>query len=381
MKSNATKQLEALLEARKKNDLFRSLKNNSHLIDFCSNDYLGFSTLGILQKEIYHFRQQSSFANEFYGATGSRLISGNSIHHELLEFELANLYKREAALLFNSGYDANLGLFSSIAQKNDLVLFDELCHASIHDGLKMCRSKSIAFKHNDLDDLEKHLKESVKKYMQIYVATESIFSMDGDFAPLKALVKLRRKYGFEILVDEAHATGVFGPKGAGRVVELNLDKDIFASVHTFGKALGAHGAVVLGSSVLKDFLINFARSFIFTTALPLESILAIKCAHDILTRIGYNTHEISGLVKLFKTKITKGSSLKLIPSNSQIQSVLIPGNKEAKAAATCLEENGIYAKAILYPTVPKGKERIRICLHTFNSESEIDLLCRTLKSI
>lgn len=370
-------QLEDLLNKRKEQHLFRSLKDNTKLIDFCSNDYLGFSTLGILNKAIADSEQDTT---QFHGATGSRLISGNRPEHETLEDYLANFYKREAALLFNSGFDANLGLYSSVPQQKDLVLFDELCHASIRDGLKLARAKSISFPHNNLEALEEILKDVEGKYHQVYIATESVFSMDGDFAPLKELVALREKYPFEILLDEAHATGLYGEKGEGRAVALNLNEEIFASVHTFGKALGAHGAVVLGSSLLKIFLINFARSFVFTTALPISSVFAIKIAHDILSNKSFSDYKIRYLSGLLKQKVKDGSGIELIPSESQIQSVLIPGNEQAIAAAKALESAGIYAKAILYPTVPKGKERIRICLHEFNTEAEINLLCDTLKN-
>ncbi|MEX0811468.1 MAG: pyridoxal phosphate-dependent aminotransferase family protein [Chitinophagales bacterium] len=378
MESNANRQLETLLQKRKDKLLFRSLKDSSGLIDFCSNDYLGFSTLGILKNALGK-QEDINSESKFYGATGSRLISGNSREHEALEVYLAEFYQREAALLFNSGYDANLGLYSALPQKNDLVLFDELCHASIRDGLKMCRGKSLSFPHNDLEALETHLQYNSDKYAQIYVATESVFSMDGDFAPLKELVKLKEKYAFELLLDEAHATGIFGKNGEGRAVELNLHNEIFASVHTFGKALGAHGAVVLGGQILKQFLINFSRPFIFTTALPLSSVKAIKTAHDILSNEDCKLNEISTLRNLLKVEIEAIPNAELILSESQIQSLLIPGNERAKAVASALEETGIYAKAILYPTVPKGKERIRICLHEFNTIAEINLLCKTLK--
>lgn len=379
MESNAKHQLEKLLQKRKDSLLYRSLKDSSGLIDLCSNDYLGFSSKGILKQALQE-NSDSGIAKQQYGATGSRLISGNTPEHESLEQYLSEFYQREAALLFNSGYDANLGLYSSLPQKNDLVLFDELCHASIRDGLKMSRGESYSFPHNDLEALEKMLQNALGKYEQVYVATETVFSMDGDFAPLQELVALKNKYGFEIILDEAHATGIFGNKGQGRAVELNLYSEIFASVHTFGKALGAHGAVVLGSQILKDFLINFSRPFIFTTALPLDSIIAIKTAHDILSNKDYNNNKISRLIDLFKVKIKELDQITLIPSESQIQSVLIPGNERAKSLALTLERAGIYAKAILYPTVPKGKERIRICLHEFNTEAEIDLLVNTLKA-
>lgn len=376
MSSQAKRQLQSLLEQRKQDLLYRSLKELDGLIDFASNDYLGFSTEGILSKAIAASRNSDILQ---YGATGSRLISGNTRWHSYLEDFLADYYQRPAALLFNSGYDANLGLYSALPQKKDLVLFDELCHASIRDGLKMSRGKSETFQHNDLEDLEALLQKSTHSFDQIYVATESIFSMDGDEAPLEALIELKNKYPFEILLDEAHATGMYGEKGTGRVEALNVQDEIFASVHTFGKALGAHGAMVVGEEVVKDFLINFSRPFIFSTALPFESLLAIKTAHDILSNEKHKLKIIKSLVELLHKSLEGYSGFELMDSKSHIQGLIIPGNNKAKSVSENLEAEGIYAKAILYPTVPRAKERIRICLHAFNTEEEVNLLCETIQ--
>ena len=367
--------LEQLLENRRESLLFRDLPEKSHLIDFCSNDYLGFARSSELKKQI--IEELKNFPEDRLGSTGSRLISGNSQYYEELESYIAQYHQAEAGLIFNSGYDANLGFYSSVPQFDDLVLFDESVHASIRDGLKLTRAQTASFRHNDLDDLKSKLNGS---HNNIYIAVESVYSMDGDFAPLDEISELCKIYGANLVVDEAHATGLFGPKGEGRIVELGLQDDCFARVHTFGKALGCHGAVVLGSETLKQFLINFSRPFIFSTALPFYSQIAIKSAYDILSKGSDSLFKISELIKLFKEKIKARNEAWLIESSSPIQSLVIPGNDKAKQLSSCLEKAGFYAKAILYPTVPREKERIRFCFHSFNTKEEVMRLTEVINN-
>jgi 8-amino-7-oxononanoate synthase len=200
------------------------------------------------------------------GSTGSRLISGNSKQAEATEAFLADFHQAEAALIFNSGYDANVGLFSALGNRHALILYDELVHASIHDGLRLSLAKKIKFRHNDVA----HLQQLLTRHQAetVYIAVESVYSMDGDQAPLKALAELAELCGAGLVVDEAHATGVYGEKGEGLVVADGLAHRVYARVHTFGKAIGLQGAVVVGTNVLKNYLINFSRSFIYSTALP-----------------------------------------------------------------------------------------------------------------
>ena len=369
--------LQHFLDKRQFELSIRLLPHKSHLTDFCSNDYLGFSRSALLREKIRRELGKSGYYPE--GSTGSRLITGNHPLFEELENFIARYHHAEAGLIFNSGYDANLGFFSSVPQKNDLVLFDELVHASIRDGIKMTRSKTVEFQHNNLSDLKKKLDRG---FENIYIAVESVYSMDGDFSPLKELAEICKETGANLVVDEAHATGLFGLKGEGRVVELGLEKDVFARIHTFGKALGCNGAVILGSDVLKQFLINFARSFIFSTALPFHSVIAIKCAYDILSKQQHRVLKISKLKQLFQQNLKGHIRAALIESESPVQSVLIPGNENALRVSARLEKAGFYAKAILYPTVPRGKERIRFVLHSFNTEEEVLQLTSVLnKSI
>lgn len=367
--------LKAILNSRADDLTLRRLEQNGHLIDFASNDYLGLArSVELRQKTDEVYKKHMHFP---HGATGSRLISGNHKLYEDLECFIADYHQAEAGLIFNSGYDANVGFFSAVPQPGDIVYADELVHASIRDGLKMTRAARSYFLHNDLTDLETKMQ---KHDGNKFIAVESIYSMDGDFAPLLELVELAEKYGANLVVDEAHATGVFGPKGEGRVVELGLQNRVYARVHTFGKALGGHGAIVLGSGVLREFLINFARSFIYTTALPLYSLLWVQNAYDILSKRCYKELEMRFLITLLQENL-KGLLGAVMSSNEgPIQSLLIPGNGQAKQVSAALAAAGFYAKAILYPTVPRGKERLRICIHQFNTQEEVLGLCNTIKA-
>lgn len=356
------------LLAQERQGLLRLLGSYNEGIDFCSNDYLGLSRLSA-----------NSFTPEpILGSTGSRLISGNSKLFEELESFIAEFHRAEDALIFNSGYDANLGLLSCLCGREDTILYDEYCHASIRDGIRLNWAKAYSFRHNELNDLEEKLKRLASKTRQTIVVVESVYSMDGDFAPLPEIVKLCETLGCEVIVDEAHATGVFGPEGRGRVVELGLEKHIFARVHTFGKALGVHGAAVVGSSTLKSFLINFSRPFIYTTALPTNTLHGIFSAYKSLPKIEDRRVKLRELISCFTES---ASQLNYLPSLSPIQGILVPGNKEVLVKAKKLQALGFNLRAIRSPTVPEGRERIRINLHSFNTEEEIRELVSALELI
>lgn len=351
------------LEERKRNNRFRVLKVNTGDVDFYSNDYLGFaqdgSLIALAEKIL-----STAGKTPVTGSTGSRLISGNFSYTEQLEKSIAQFHRSETALIFNSGYDANLGLISSVAGKEDTFIYDQLCHASIIDGMRLSLASRVKFEHNNLSDLESKLSRSKGN---IFVITESAFSMDGDFSPLMEINELCKKYRAHLIVDEAHATGVFENEGRGLVNEFGIEKDIFARIHTFGKALGCHGAVVLGSSVLKYYLINHARSFIYTTALPLHSLAYIGAAYELLPHSGDKRRRLFENMELFST--LTGQSL------SSPIAAIFPGTPEkTKALADLLNKEKIMVKAILPPTVPEGSERIRICLHAFNTKKEIEHL-------
>jgi 8-amino-7-oxononanoate synthase len=293
---SANKHLEDALNKRRDSASLRSLKISHDLVDFCSNDYLGFSTTGALHAKILEFNQKQPMSIS-EGSTGSRLISGNSAVTESLEEFIASYHDVEAALIFNSGYDANIGLFSSIPKRGDTVFYDELVHASIRDGIRLSYAKAYSFRHNDINHLEE-----LFSFAQgtVFIAVESVYSMDGDFAPLKEISNLCEEENANLIVDEAHATGVFGPLGKGCVSDLMLEKKIFARVHTFGKAMGTHGAIIIGSKLLHDYLINFARSFIFSTALPNHSLVAIRCAYALLSESEEAQQSLNKNIKLFR---------------------------------------------------------------------------------
>lgn len=361
--SDANQQLNKLLEqklqAKMSAGLYRRMVTVKDRIDFCSNDYLGFSRLPQLQK--YNDEKLP------VGSTGSRLISGNSLLAEETEHLIASYHQAEAALIFNSGYSANIGLFSSIAARGDTIITDELIHASIIDGSRLSHANRSRFQHNNMDDLEVKLQGAVG---QKFVAVESVYSMDGDEAPLQQIASLCKRYDANLLVDEAHATGVFGSNGQGLVCKYGLQQDVFACIYTFGKALGLHGAAITGSNTLRNYLVNFARSFIYTTALPPHLYLQIQDAYHLLPVA--DRVKLFELVEYFRKKAALINHLNFIDSHSPIQGIVIGNNSITKALETHLLQKGFFAKAILSPTVPEGKERIRICLHSFNTEEEVD---------
>lgn len=349
----------------------RTLKIKNLPADFCSNDYLGFAHSLILKNDIEaEIRLHHLGAS---GSTGSRLLSGNSWYAEQLEEHLAGLYNCEAALLFNSGYDANLGLFSSLPQRGDTIITDELIHASVTDGCRLSFANRYTFGHNDLESLERKLQQAKGN---CFVAIESVYSMDGDTAPIVPMLELTERYSASLIVDEAHATGIFGIG----LVPPELRPRIFATLVTFGKALGCHGAVVLGSRLLKDYLVNFARSFIYTTAMPPHQLAAVKAAFSLLAQSANEVDKLKQNISLFKSLVKAGGEYPLIESDSAIQCILLRSNEKAKALAAALGEQGLDVRPILSPTVPKNSERIRICLHSFNDTKQITLLAHTINT-
>jgi len=367
--------LSAKLEARKQNNAFRQLQFNSNPIDFASNDYLGFSKSETIFHESHTFLTENNILQN--GATGSRLISGNHSLYEQTENFIAEFHDAESALIFNSGYGANVGFFSSVPQKGDLILFDELCHASIRDGIQLSHAKSYKFTHNDFEDLERLISKHPET--TIYIVTESVFSMDGDTPNLEELVSISEKYNSYLVIDEAHALGVFGENGQGLLQEYRLHDKIFARIMTFGKGLGCHGAAILGSSELKNYLINFARSFIYTTGLSPHSVATILVAYQNLSKCQIEIQKLRHNISFFNQQKNLLSLKPLfVRSKSAIQSAVIPGNENVKNIANQLQRNGFDVKAILSPTVPEGQERLRICIHSYNSDQEMSKVLELL---
>jgi len=367
------------LQQREASNALRKLPVSRELIDFASNDYLGLSQSETIFNETNEYLLQNNI--KVNGATGSRLISGNHKLYSITEDFIADFHQTETAILFNSGYDANIGFFSSVPQRNDIILYDELCHASIRDGITMSKAKSYKFQHNNPADLESSIKRCHTELVEVYVVTESVFSMDGDCPNLEELVALCEKYNCNLVVDEAHAVGVLGDSGQGLVQSIDIKDKVFARIMTFGKALGCHGAAILGSEELKSYLVNFARSFIYTTGLSPHSVATILVAYQHLETEKLAIQKLKQKIQFFnQEKMQLGLKPLFVYSKSAIQCAIIPGNEKVKSIANKLQENGFDVKAILSPTIPEGQERLRFCLHSFNSQKEISEVLRLLST-
>ena len=362
------------LQERRDINAFRQLKLTQGMTDLCSNDYLGIVRNNLLEHEI-----MLNGARYKYGSTGSRLLSGNYQLAEEAETMIASFHDAEAALLFNSGYDANTGLLSCVPQKGDTILYDQLCHASIRDGIRLSFAQSFSFRHNDVEDLQKKIRTATG---QVFIVTESVFSMDGHLAPLKDIVTICNANDCHLIIDEAHATGIIGEKGDGLAQQLQLHHHCFARVHTFGKAAGCHGAVVLGSSTLRNYLINFSRPFIYTTALPGISVAAICASYNIFPGLVQERKHLQELINTFRALASNAGRFTVLQSSTPIQAIVIPGNEAVKKVAASLQQAGFDVRPILYPTVPKETERLRIVLHSFNTKSEIEeVIKEVIKSL
>ena len=366
------------LQERASDGNLRSLSVYDQGIDFYSNDYLGLANSGELRHRISQLREQQEPLPQ--GSTGSRLVSGNSNLTEELERQLADFHGAEAGLLFSSGYAANAGLLAAIAGLGDCLILDELIHASSVDGARLSKASKFIFRHNDPGSLRAKLIKARESSPEgsIFVAVESVYSMDGDFAPLSELAQICAGFDAGLIVDEAHSNGITGGHGAGSVAELGLADQIFARIHTFGKGLGLHGAIVIGSSILRQYLVNFCRPFIFSTALSADAVLSIKAAYELLPELDEQREQLFSLVRHFR-QLTTQSTYQWHDSDSWIQSLMIPGNDRAMTAAARLRELGFLVKAIRAPSVPPGTERIRICLHSDNSTQEVEGLFEALE--
>jgi len=356
-------ELNKKIQERKLKGTERSLSSFEGMIDFMSNDFLGLA-------------QNDDPVSGRSASTGSRLMTGNSKLLERTESEIASFFNSECGLLFNSGYLANLALFSCIPDRNSLVYYDKEIHASVRDGLKMSDCKSIGFKHNDPEDLKRLIKKErdSDKNKLILVAVEALYSMSGEIAPLESIIEVCEEFRAYLIVDEAHSAGVYGSQGRGLVDELNLSTRVAIRLITFGKAYGAHGAIVLSNHVLRHYLINFGRPLIYTTSISEKEALRILSA---LQKAGDSAlrEALANNIFLFRSLIQEET---VSDRNSPIQ-VLRGPVKELKVKARALSENNIAAKLILEPTVPKEKECIRLVIHSFNSEQEIKKMLSILE--
>jgi 8-amino-7-oxononanoate synthase len=354
---------------REEQHILRTLtRSETNQKDFYSNDYLGFaSNKNIYQKASYYL--QEDFKYKLNGSSGSRLISGNNPFIEDLEDNISKIHLAEKALLFNSGYDANLGFWSCVPQRNDTILYDELIHASIRDGIKLSNSKTFAFNHNSADDLD--FKAGLVQG-NVFVAVESIYSMDGDFLN-SDIVKVCKQNSWNLIVDEAHACGITGPNNLGMFNYLNWQHDCFARIITYGKAFGTHGASIIGSKLLIEYLINFSRPFIYTTAATPHQFASIKASYDYLLKNNSEQSSLNLNIESFNAFANQlGLSKYFIELNDSPIKAILPGNKSLTIELSKeIKAQGFLIKPIFSPTVSEGRERIRICIHSFNTEEEI----------
>lgn len=374
MHSNIYNRLEQRLSKRWQQGILRQLPaNKASSIDFSSNDYLGFN-----QEKV------NTFSPVARGATGSRLLTGNSEAATKLEEKLAQLFKSESALLFNSGFSVNSGIFQAICGAEDCIILDTQAHASLKDGAKLSSASVFYFRHNDTAHLEQRLQKLSQRAQNspyddqtgiLFVAVESVYSMDGDIAPLEELLHLCKRYQAHLIIDEAHAFGVLGEWGEGLVSAKGLEDKVFARILTFGKAIGYHGAVVLGKKILIQTLINFCNSFIYTTALPLDHLAAID--HNI-------SHLFADRMALLQLRnnisyACKAFRLENKTHATPIFSLVFKDIVALKEASQALAQHNINVFPIFSPTVKRGTERLRVIIHAHNTPQEIDLLRKVLK--
>jgi 8-amino-7-oxononanoate synthase len=335
-------------------------------VNFCSNDYLGLAEHPALKQAVAEAVQSATRT----GGTGSRLLSGHAAAWQEIEDEFARFAGTEAALYFGSGYAANLGLLVSLLKKEDLVFSDALNHASLIDGMRLSGARKIIYPHLDLNALEDGLREHAQDRCRKLIVTETVFSMDGDVAPVTELLALADRYGAGVIVDEAHATGVHGPSGRGIAAEHGNVQYLAAAVHTCGKALASAGAFVCGSAVLKEHLINHARTFIYSTAMPPYMGEQIHAALRLALAMDREREELLARAKRLAASL-RSQGWDTGNSATQIVPVVIGENEEAIAAAEFLQREGFVVRAIRPPTVPERSARLRFSLTCGIAEDEI----------
>ncbi|KDQ09167.1 hypothetical protein BOTBODRAFT_533261 [Botryobasidium botryosum FD-172 SS1] len=391
--------LAAKLHSRDEKSSRRRLILPNTTVDLSSNDYLSLSTNHDLRD---HFLGKLKSAELVLGSGGSRLLDGNTPAHVRLENRLKDFFRSSAALLFNSGFEANASFFSCVPQPGDIIVYDEYIHASVHDGMRASRARqSLSFRHNTVSSLRDILSRLIKEVPllkagrhNVFIAVESLYSMDGDFAPLvdildivEGLLPLGNGY---VVVDEAHATGVYGPQGRGIVSSLGVEDRVFSRLVTFGKALGASGAflaVFLVSPILREYLINYARPLIYTTAMSHTTVLSIGCSLDFLengtaSKLSSHLHKIiSHFLDTIRPQLhATPHSIVALPSclmdehaldRTRLSPIIPLLTPQPRPLAAHLQSLGYLVRPIVHPTVPKGQERVRVCLHAGNTLEEV----------
>lgn len=331
-------------------------------LNLAGNDYLGLATNRELLRAFYQEQDKDNLLECYgLGSTASRLMTGNTVPYRQLEQQLTTLYRAEAALVFNSGYHLNIGILPALAMKQDLILADKLCHASLIDGMRLSRARVIRYPHLDYGAIERILSRQRDQYNQVFIVTESIFSMDGDTADLTELVRIKDRWQAALYVDEAHGVGIRGDQGCGLAEEQGVLGDIEILTGTFGKAFGGQGAFVVGSRVLIDFLLNTARSQIFTTGLPPISVHWLSFVLRRIPLMQEQRVKVDRMAEQFRNALrlaglrTHGSS-NIVP-------VMVGDAAQAVTAAERICAQGYWVKAVRPPTVPAGTSRLRLSLN------------------
>ena len=347
--------------------------NGQRMLNLSSNDYLGLANDVSLREEFLKTMTPGTFLPT---SSSSRLLTGNFSDYQALEQQLATMFGTESALIFNSGYHANTGILPAVSNAQTLILADKLVHASLIDGIRLSSAKCIRYRHNDLSQLQRLISENHNAYEQIIIVTESIFSMDGDEADLHALVQLKKSYSNILLyVDEAHAFGVRGDNGLGCAEEQNCINDI-DFLGTFGKAIASAGAYIACRQVIREYLINKMRTFIFTTALPPINIQWTSWILEQLPSLQEKrTHLLRTSNKLKTALVDKGYNC---PSVSHIVPMIVGASENTICKAEEIQRKGFYALPVRPPTVPEGTSRIRFSLTADITEHEIDQLIKLI---
>lgn len=378
--------LEQKLEKLREENLFRELKSvtgalgecveikGKRLLNLSSNNYLGIAGHPMLKTAAIQAVQQLGCS-----ATSARLIVGNYELYDQVEKDLAQFKDTEAALIFNSGYTANLGIIPALAGRGDIIISDKINHASIIDGIRLSGAEFLRYKHTDMVDLERCLKKS-ESYRRKLIITDSVFSMDGDLAPLPVIVELKEKYGAVLMIDEAHGSGIFGENGRGLAEFYEVTDRVEINMGTLGKAFGCSGAYVAGRKVLIDYLRNKARSFIFTTGLPPSILASVQAALQVVRQENWRREEVLAKATWVRNDLTE-AGFKLCNSQSQIIPILVGDNATTLEFSSRLFDVNILAMAVRPPTVPLNAARLRLTVMATHSNEDLAWAVKHLKQI
>lgn len=346
-------------------------RDNQTLLNFSSNDYLGLANNCEVKKELTENIQQYGV-----GSGSAHLICGHHLLHQKLEHEISAWLKTEASILLSTGYMANAAVLQTLVQRQDLIIQDKLIHASLIQAAKLTQARMIRYNHNDLEHLE-YILDNANTQQRKFIVTEGTFSMDGDHPPLKKIIALKKKYNAYLIIDEAHSLGVCGKLGTG--IAHPFQKDIDATIGTFGKAFGTFGAFVSGSKTLIESIIQFAPSYIYTTALPPALAAATSCSLNLIQKSALKRERLKNLISYFRSQ-AQTIGLQLMPSASPIQPIIIGDANKTLKLANKLLQNNILAVAIRPPTVPQGSARLRITINSEHTFEDIDRLIRQIET-